>query len=123
MKRAFVWILVAVLAGCSTLRPVEGGSDPAVVQSKVHVGDRVQVTTRDGQSSNFLVTALGPDTIAGNARRGRHVELPYQQIDSIEVRRFSTARTVSLVVGVVLVTGAIFAVAVAHDFADLLSVQ
>ena len=121
MKKTIVWILAMVLSGCTTLRPVEDGSDPAAVQSKVRVGDRVQVTTRDGQSSYFLVTALGPDTIAGNTRRGRRVELPYQQIDSIEVRRISAAKTVPLVVGVTLAASVIVGVAFGHAFADMLT--
>ncbi len=122
MKPVIVWILVVVLAGCTTLRPVENASDPADVKSKVHVNDRVQVTTRDGQSNYFLVTDIGPETIAGNTRRGRHVEVPYQQISSLEVRRVNAPRSWALV-GVLLVGGVLYSIAFARAFYGSLTVQ
>jgi hypothetical protein len=95
------------------------GNCAARTVPRVRVNDRVQVTTQDGQSSYFPVTALGPDAIAGNTKRGDHVKLACEQINSLEVRRFGVGKSVALGVGVFVVVVALATVAVIDGFSSL----
>ena len=102
-KHVLVILLSASLmtTSCTTVRDVPL---PAIIDAThlqgVHVGDRVEVTRKNGTSESFRVTA-----IEGDALLGKTVRVSYSDISSIEVHRFSVWRTSGVVVGV-LVTAA-----------------
>jgi hypothetical protein len=87
-----------LVSSCTTVRDVPL---PPVIDANhlptLHVGDRVEVTRKDGSSEKFRITA-----IQGEALLGKTVRVSYSDISSIEVRRISLWRTSGVVVGVLV---------------------
>jgi len=85
------------LSGCTSLRttPLPGapGQTPAI-----RLGDDVRVQTKTGQTSNFKVTAVEPDALAGTG-----VRIKYDDMAGLQVRQLDALKTTLLVVGVVAV--------------------
>jgi hypothetical protein len=83
MKRLFLALLMLNLAACSTMQPVRvsdlrGNAAPAEVRE----GDRVEVTTRDGEKFEFNVTELNETGLGG-----KFGFIPYERMRSLSVRR------------------------------------
>jgi len=96
---ASLTIIVFILSGCTTLRPVEL-SQP-VIQERItagdliKTGDRVQITTIDGKVHALKVISINDGTI-----KGKNIEIAVNDIMQVEKRKISTVKTVFLVVGV-----------------------
>jgi hypothetical protein len=76
-------LLVLNLAACSSMQPVrvsdlKGNPAPAEVRE----GDRVEVTTRDGEKFEFNVTELNATGLGG-----RFGFIPYERMRSLSVRQ------------------------------------
>ena len=93
-------VLLSLSTACTTMQPVPIDSVGSQIRSQVHAGDTVQVLTRDSRSETIQVTALGDAALVGNVD-GARVEVPYQSIQRLEVRRVNGARTTGLILGVV----------------------
>lgn len=99
MKRLTVALLAVWMCACTTLHPI---LEPAAqIQQQLgsgallKAGDSVVITTNDGVSHSFSVTAVG----AGHVE-GRGVSIPIDQIASVEKREISVGRTLLVVLGV-----------------------
>jgi hypothetical protein len=92
---AFFTIIVFILSGCTTLRPIE--LSRSQVQEGishgdlVHAGDNVKIITNDGKQHQFKVISVSDGYVKGEA-----VEIPIKDIDLIEKRRVSIGRTALL---------------------------
>jgi hypothetical protein len=83
MKQFFLALLVLNLAACSSMQPVrvsdlKGNPAPAEVRE----GDRVEVTTRDGEKFEFSVTELNEIGLGG-----KFGFIPYERMRSLSVRQ------------------------------------
>lgn len=109
-------LLLSLCTACTTMRPVTVDAMGREIHSQVHTGDTVQVVTQDSHSETLHVSAVGDTALVGIAN-GARVEIPYQAMQRLEVRRVSSAKTASLIIGVVaaIVLGAAVAHADQHD--------
>lgn len=95
---AAIAILASLMGGCTSLTPVD--EPPEAVREQVRAGkickpgERVLVTTENGETHEFKVVEVTP-----NAVRGSTENVPIDQIVSVKLRRSNPARTVLAVVG------------------------
>ncbi|HSC08640.1 MAG TPA: hypothetical protein VLD59_17580 [Steroidobacteraceae bacterium] len=110
-SKMFGTLLVAAIlvwtSGCTSMQtvPMPGKQVPAVA-----VGEKVSVTTVDGQKLAFKVTAIEPDALVGNGIRVR-----YQDIAKLEVRRHDRNETGT----VVAVVGGALVVAIGYALSHM----
>jgi hypothetical protein len=113
LKPAGVAAVVALLCACTTLKPLPPRNSPAELRSQLRSGDKVRVTTKDGQRLSFSLTEVGEANVAGT-HNGKDVQLPYEQVALIEVSRVDTGKTVTRVLlGTVAVACAAFLIVIA----------
>jgi hypothetical protein len=90
---ACITIAAFLLAGCTTLRPVQ--SSPQTLQEDIasrgliQIGDRVHITTTDGRQYEFKVVSVGDGHI-----KGEDVDVQIKDVAQVEKREVSTGRTV-----------------------------
>ncbi|WP_323846295.1 hypothetical protein [Microbulbifer magnicolonia] len=98
---ACVCALALLLAGCTSLKPVEMTPQELHAEIKqsqvVQVGDRIKAVTMDGKTHEFRVTEISATTIFGKNER---VEIA--QIVALETRQFSGGKTALLAGGAYL---------------------
>ena len=114
MRRIMILITIISFAGCTTLRPIEGISSELrqriTSDGLLKTGDRVLIVTSDSKSHKFKITGIRSGFIDGKA-----TSIPVDQVVSVQKREFSTRKTVLLIAGIVLVIGALAAVAAANS--------
>jgi hypothetical protein len=90
-----IWMLVALMAGCTTFRPLppRGSSQELAMQLKV--GDDIRVTTRSGERLDFEVTEVGQSSVSGT-RNGNTIQVSYDQIAAVDVHEFDGLKTLGL---------------------------
>ncbi len=96
-------VLIAFTAGCTTMRPLPA-NDAQSLAGKIYVGDEVRIIRNDDSVANFKVSAVSDEGISGEG-----MFVAYSDIRQVQVRQFSTAKTVGLVAAIVVVLGAIAA--------------
>jgi hypothetical protein len=98
-KRYVALMLCVALAtpSCTTLRdvPVHEASAQGISQ-QVQRGDVVRVTLRSGGQKEFKVTSVGTDALLG-----KNVSVPYEDIQTLQKRKFSGGKSGLVVLGVV----------------------
>jgi hypothetical protein len=124
IKQLATLSLLAMLLGstaCTTLRAL--GPDPAgaKVRAELHPGDTVQITLLNGTVHRFKVSQVRDSAISGDVVNswshatdpvGSHIDVPYSDIQVIEVARSSASKnTLLIVAGVVVVIAIVAAVA------------
>jgi hypothetical protein len=84
--------------GCTTFRPIDGGSADLRVRINsgelLKPGDRVRIVTSDQKTHRFTVKSVGADSIGGVSE-----SIPVEQILALEKRQFSPGKTIALVGG------------------------
>jgi hypothetical protein len=110
MLRKIISILLIInLIGCTSLQTIEAPPDKLHEQLRnetlVKVGDKVRITTEDQKEHQFVVIAINDDEI-----RGENVTIPIDSIVTLEIREFSTGKTVLLGFGI---TGTVLLIATA----------
>lgn len=114
MQRLILWITVLSLAGCTTLRPIDGTSGE--LQQRINsaqllkAGDRVSIVTVDSKNHAFKVTEIASGVIKGRAN-----DIPVDQVASVGKREFSTGKTLALVALSLLAVGGLVAIVAAHS--------
>ena len=104
IKKFIVYlVLIAFTAGCTTMRPLPTTRVQSLATQLV-VGDEVEIVRNDSTEVTFEVTVVSDEGISGGG-----VFVAYSDIRQIQVRQHSTAKTVALVVAIVLAVGAIAA--------------
>lgn len=104
-RNVLIWLLICALAGCTSMRTVDRGTDDSTPPA-VEVGDRVRVVTRDGRELEFTVTRIDGDVLVGgkskNQARGTEpgeIRMPFQDVALVQVESFDGWRTAGLVAG------------------------
>jgi hypothetical protein len=98
MKLISALIVILLVTGCTTLKPVE--MPPDQLQDRistgqiVQVGDSVKLVTADGKQHKFKVTSITDHHIAG-----KDIEVPIADIVAVESREFSGGKTTALAGG------------------------
>ena len=93
---ALALVLLLLIQGCSTVRPVE--MTPEVLQQQIEstklieVGDSVEIVTADGQKYKFDVTKVDKEQVLG-----KDVAIPIKDIVALHTREFSGGKTALLV--------------------------
>jgi hypothetical protein len=100
MKCFTAWVLIIILGGCTTLRPI-GAEQPDFAQriasgELLKVGDRVVIETKDSQTYEFDVTSLSATSIDG-----KRWSIPTDQVVSLEKRVVNRKKTF-LILGSIL---------------------
>lgn len=101
MKTLSLLTGLLLIAGCTSLRPIEGS--PAELQQRIAAGDllksgdRVLVTTNDAKTHRFTVASINAGLI-----QGRSESVPIAQVTNVKKRQFSRAKTTALVIGIAL---------------------
>ena len=98
-------VLIAFTAGCTTMRPLPA-TDAQSLASQIEVGDKIEIVRNDLTEVSFKVNAVSDEGISGNG-----VFVAYSDIRQVQVSQFSTAKTWSLIAGIVVVVGVIAAAA------------
>ena len=80
------------LVSCTSMRPIPAG-EPQAVRQSVKVGDEVSVVASNGKTYLLVLTVVDDEKIVGTGDN-KKVTIRYAQIVSMEVRRFSAAKTV-----------------------------
>jgi hypothetical protein len=101
MKIISTLIVILMVTGCTTLKPVE--LSPDQLQDRlpageiIQVGDSVVLTTADGNQHKFKVTSITNNYVAG-----KNVEVSIADIVAVGKRETSMVKTYLLVGGSVL---------------------
>ena len=85
--------LLAVVAACSTTRPVALGT-PGSLAEEVQPGDRVRLTTTDGRKLDFEVVRVESEALVGD-----DLQVALDDIAALEVTEISAGRTAAAVGG------------------------
>jgi hypothetical protein len=101
---AFVFLLVLAQAGCTVTRMDPVGADPLEIARQVDIGDHIRVFTRDETMHEFEVTRLNSSFIGGE-----NVEIPYQDIAHLDVRKVDEWQTAFVVVHATISTAVLIA--------------
>jgi len=99
LKHALSILLSFSIASCYNMRVVAEGKD-AVQRATtgkangLRVGDRLLITTNNGEQIGLHVSALEPDAILGTIDgQAQPVRIPHEQIARIERKEFSGKRS------------------------------
>ena len=88
-------MITSLLSACTTTRVTSFGQ-PTPAASEIQPGDQVVCRMQDGSSVQFTVTETDATTI-----RGKDQEVKKADVASVEIRRFSGAKTVITVAALV----------------------
>jgi len=103
LKHALLVQLFFSIAGCYNMRVVAEGRDAVQLATTgkadgLRVGDRLLITTNNGEQIRIRVKALEPDAILGNTDgQAQPVRIPNEKIARIERKEFSGKKTYSIV--------------------------
>lgn len=87
------------LLACTVMRPLT--VNPTQLRSTLNQGDRVAVTTTNGQQLQFTIEEINEQGLHGDGQN-----IAYSDIQGISRKETSTGRTVLLAIGVVAVGAA-----------------
>jgi hypothetical protein len=99
LKHALLILLSFCIAGCYNMRVVAEGRDAVQLATTgkadgLRVGDRLLITTSNGEQIKIRVKALEPDAILGDIDgQVQPVRVPHEQMARIERKEFSGKRT------------------------------
>ncbi len=90
-------VLFSFIAGCTTTR-VLPTNDAQSIASQLKVGDKVQITRSDASEIRFKIEVISDEGIDGDG-----IFVAYSDIQQVQIREHSTAKTVGLVVVILIV--------------------
>ncbi len=99
-------VLISFVTGCTTMRPLPT-ADAQSIASHIEVGDKVQIIRNDASDVKFKVETISNEGLAGDG-----IFVAYSDILQVSVREHSTAKTVGLVVVILVLVKA------SYDYAD-----
>lgn len=99
MKRCAGLLVVAtILSGCATTRFVDT-RNPFNIPAAVEEGDRVSLTTRDYRHYKFRIVSMSDGELGGKDQDGEPIQVPFEDIASLQVRVPRPGRTAGAVAG------------------------
>jgi len=83
------------------MRPVTTDPTGSQIRTRLKAGDHVRVMSKNGDTLDLQVIALGTSSLSGELVRpgktgqavGSHIDLPYQDIEYLAVRRLHPVNT------------------------------
>ena len=90
-------VLIAFTAGCTTMQSLPA-TDAQSLASQIEVGDKIEIIRNDNTDVTFKVSVVSDEGISGDG-----VFVAHSDIQQVQVRQFSTGKTVSLVAAIVVV--------------------
>ena len=100
------FVLLSFVTGCTSMRSLPT-NDAQSIASQLKVGDKVQITRSDDSDVRFKTEVISTEGLAGDG-----IFVAYSDIQQIKIREHSTAKTVGLVVAILVVLKAL------ADYAD-----
>jgi hypothetical protein len=107
---------------CSSFRPVS--TSPPQFSNDIEVGDIIRVTKTTGEKIKFKVAVVSDSLIYGErqifkqggkiVRWGNELQIPFDEIESIEKKEFSGGKTSALVLGIIVAVAVAFALLVSN---------
>lgn len=88
-------VLIAFTAGCTTMRPLPTTSGQSL-SSQIEVGDKITIIRNDLTEVTFKVADVSEEGLSGDG-----VFVAFSDIQQVQVRQFSTGRTVAVVAAIV----------------------
>ncbi len=89
--------LLSIVSGCTTTRSLPT-NDAQSVASQLNIGDKVRITRSDASEVKFKIDAISNEGIEGDG-----IFVAYTDIQQIQIREHSTAKTVALVAVILVV--------------------
>lgn len=86
------------VAGCSTLVVVDT-STASSIQEALEAGDRIMLTTDDGDFFGLTIIGLTDDSIQAQDEDGQSVEIAYEDVARVSMRQRQPGRTAAAVAG------------------------
>lgn len=99
-------ILTVMFSGCTSMRSVEAVDSNEKLLENLNPGDLIRIETKDGNTHEIRVGTVTRESVAGDG-----VEVPFDQIKTLEVKRVSTTKTAGLVGGTLLMYVLVFSAA------------
>ena len=90
-------VLIAFTAGCTTMRSLPA-TDAQSLASQIEEGDKIEIIRNDLTDVTFEAGAVSDEGIIGDG-----VYVAYSDVRQVQVRQFSTGKTVGLVAAIVAV--------------------
>lgn len=118
--RMIALLMTLALSGCATVRNVDTG-DASVARAALQEGDKITLTTLDGQQYHLTVQSLSVHEIRGENPDGASLTIAFSEITQLQVREPRPGRTAALVGGAVGGFALFYVIASAVAGAALLS--
>lgn len=87
-------------AGCTTMESMHGTQE-ALVEEKIRVGDKVFLHYNNGPSVEIKITDIGAEAVSGEADYGKKVVANYADLDSVGHKEVKVLRTAAATVGII----------------------
>ncbi len=107
--------IFSLTTGCTTLHSISIETGGGEVRANIITGDKVRVFTKDGAFHTLRVSQVGSSSLIGTAIRlspsgaepvGSRIEVPYEQMNRLEVQRVKVGTTVLIIAVAALAIGA-----------------
>lgn len=86
--------------GCTTIDSMNGTQE-ALAEEKIQVGDDVFLHYVGGESLEIEITNIGAETVSGIADNGRKVVINYADLSSIGHKRVEVLKTAGAALGII----------------------
>lgn len=106
MVSAIIIILMVVLPGCTSMLPINGANTHQEILENINPGDLIHVETFDGSKHEILVESISLEAV-----KGEEIEIPLDQIKTIEKKQISALKTTGVLIGLYYLFAAIASVA------------
>jgi hypothetical protein len=99
-------LLIAVLfasfgsVGCTTIDSLDGTQE-ALAEEKIRVGDKVFLHYGGGQSYEIEITNIANESVSGEEKNGRKIVAEYEDLSSVGHKRVEVLKTVGATVGII----------------------
>lgn len=103
LKQAFLIALCFVLlgsAGCTTMESMDGTQE-ALAEEKIRVGDKVFLHYNNGLSEEIEITNIGDESVSGEAEHGRKIVANYEDLSSVGHKKIEVLKTVGATIGII----------------------
>ena len=87
-------------AGCTTMDSMDGTQE-ALAEEKIRVGDKVFLHYNNGVSEQVEITAIGDASVSGEAEHGEKIVVNYEDLSSVGHKRVEVLKTVGATVGII----------------------
>jgi hypothetical protein len=87
-------------AGCTTMESMDGTQE-ALAEEKIRVGDKVFLHYNGGRSYEVEITNIGDESVSGEEENGRKIVANYEDLSSVGHKRVEVLKTVGATVGII----------------------